>query len=47
MSDNNVGFVNKSKVISNGVSMNNILEENNIILNRNSSDCKIILGVYV
>lgn len=45
ISDNNVGFANKSTVISNGVSVNNILEEKNFILNRSTLDYKSILSV--
>lgn len=46
ISDNNVGFANKSTVISNGVAVNNnMLKEKNIILGENNLDSRIILSV--
>lgn len=45
ISDNNVGFANKSTVISNGVAVNNILKEKNIILGKSTLDYRIILSV--
>ena len=44
ISDNNVGFANKSTVISNGVAVNNILKKN-IILGESTLDSRIILSV--
>jgi len=45
ISDNNVGFANKSTVISNGVAVSNILKEKNIILGESTLDSRIILSV--
>ena len=45
ISDNNVGFANKSTVINNGVAVNNILKEKNIKLGESTLDSRIILSV--
>lgn len=44
ISDNNVGFTNKTVVIGNGVSVNDILKAENIMLNRNFLGYKTILS---
>ena len=45
ISDNNIGFTNKSAVISNGVAVSNILKGKNIILGESNLDSRIILSV--
>lgn len=45
ISDNNVGFASKSTVISNGVAVNNILKEKNIMLGESTLDYRVILSV--